>query len=71
MYCDLKSWEGGATSERGGRRKKYYLLTSHGQRTLEEAHQLRLELAKCTIMRFGFQSIKAAVIHPVTSLRNE
>lgn len=42
----LKSWEGGATSERGGRRKKYYLLTSHGQRTLEDAHQLRLELAK-------------------------
>lgn len=42
----LKSWEGGATSERGGRRKKYYLLTSHGQKVLEEAHRLRMELAK-------------------------
>ena len=42
----LKSWEGGATSERGGRRKKYYTLTTHGQSVLQEAHQLRLELGK-------------------------
>ncbi len=42
----LKSWEGGATTERGGRRKKYYLLTSYGKKILEEAHQLRIELGK-------------------------
>jgi len=42
----LKSWEGGATSERGGRRKKYYLLTAHGKKVLESAHQLRMELAR-------------------------
>ena len=42
----LKSWEGGATSERGGRRKKYYTLTTTGKRVLEEAHQLRMELSK-------------------------
>ncbi len=42
----LKSWEGGATSERGGRRKKYYLLTNHGRNVLEEAHLLRMELGK-------------------------
>lgn len=42
----LKSWEGGATTSRGGRRKKYYLLTSYGLKILEEAHQLRTELGK-------------------------
>lgn len=42
----LKSWVGGATAERGGRRKKYYTLTSFGRKVLEEAHQLRMELAK-------------------------
>lgn len=41
----LKSWEGGATAERGGRRKKYYLLTAYGQRSLEEQHALRMDLA--------------------------
>lgn len=42
----LKSWEGGATAERGGRRKKYYSLTSFGIKTLEEAHRLRMDLSK-------------------------
>jgi PadR family transcriptional regulator PadR len=42
----LTSWEGGATSERGGRRKKYYSLTSFGIKTLEEAHRLRMDLSK-------------------------
>ena len=41
----LKSWVGGATSERGGRRKKYYQLTNLGKSTLEEAHKLRMELS--------------------------
>lgn len=42
----LKSWEGGATSERGGRRKKFYTLTATGKKVLEEAHQIRTALAK-------------------------
>jgi DNA-binding PadR family transcriptional regulator len=42
----LKSWEGGATSERGGRRKKYYLLTTYSFKVLEEVHQMRVELSK-------------------------
>ena len=42
----LKAWEGGATQERGGRRKKFYTLTSTGKEVLQEAHQLRMELAK-------------------------
>lgn len=42
----LKSWEGGATSERGGRRKKFYILTAFGKKVLKEAHQLRMELSK-------------------------
>ena len=42
----LKSWEGGATSERGGRRKKFYILTAYGIKSLEEAHQIRAVLAK-------------------------
>lgn len=42
----LKSWEGGATTERGGRRKKFYILTAYGQRALEEHHALRMDLGR-------------------------
>ena len=42
----LKSWEGGATAERGGRRKKYYLLTAYGHRALEEQQRIRWELGR-------------------------
>ncbi len=42
----LKSHEGGATSERGGRRKKYYSLTASGKNTILEANRLRMEFAK-------------------------
>ena len=41
----LKSWEGGATSERGGRRKKYYSLTPIGKKALQEAHDVRAKLS--------------------------
>ncbi|MEM9327414.1 MAG: helix-turn-helix transcriptional regulator [Bacteroidota bacterium] len=34
--------EGGATSERGGRRKKYYQLTAFGTKALIEADELRM-----------------------------
>ncbi len=42
----LKSKMGGATQERGGRRKRYFVLTTSGRRTLEEAMKLKLQLYK-------------------------
>jgi PadR family transcriptional regulator, regulatory protein PadR len=42
----LKSKMGGATQERGGRRKRYFLLTVSGRKTLEEAMNLKLQLYK-------------------------
>jgi PadR family transcriptional regulator PadR len=42
----LKSKMGGATQERGGRRKRYFLLTVSGKKTLEEAMNLKLQLYK-------------------------
>ena len=32
------------TQERGGRRKRIFLLTAAGKRTLEEAHELRTQM---------------------------
>ncbi len=40
----LKSRMGGATQERGGRRKRFFLLTVSGKKTLEEAMRLKLQL---------------------------
>ncbi len=40
------SYEGGATKERGGRRKKFYQLTATGKKTLVEADSQRKQLAK-------------------------
>lgn len=40
----INSHEGGATSERGGRRKRYYQLTASGRRALIAAHELRSNL---------------------------
>ncbi len=42
----LQSHEGGATSERGGRRKKFYSLTSAGKEAIIEANRLRMEFSK-------------------------
>ncbi len=42
----LKSRMGGATQERGGRRKRFFLLTVAGRKTLEEAMRLKLQLYK-------------------------
>lgn len=35
---------GGATNERGGRRKRFFTLTTHGKQALDEAQSLRLKL---------------------------
>lgn len=40
----LKSWTGGATQERGGRRKRYYDLTREGKVALTTTKNLRDEL---------------------------
>ncbi|GHE63798.1 PadR family transcriptional regulator [Roseivirga thermotolerans] len=40
----VKSKMGGATNERGGRRKRYFELTSQGKKALDEAQSLRLKL---------------------------
>ena len=42
----LKSRMGGATQERGGRRKRFFLLTVSGKKTLEDAMKLKLQLYK-------------------------
>jgi DNA-binding PadR family transcriptional regulator len=42
----VKSKMGGATQERGGRRKRYFTLTVGGRRILEENMKLKLQLYK-------------------------
>jgi PadR family transcriptional regulator, regulatory protein PadR len=42
----LKSKMGGATQERGGRRKRYFQLTLSGKKTLEENIKMKLHLYK-------------------------
>lgn len=42
----IKSREGGATKSRGGRRKRFYTITSAGENTLIKANELRNELFK-------------------------
>lgn len=37
----LRSHEGGETSERGGRRKRFFLLTGTGKKALAESRDLR------------------------------
>jgi DNA-binding PadR family transcriptional regulator len=40
----LKSTFGGITEERGGRRKKYYVITALGKKTLDTQYQLRTSI---------------------------
>ena len=42
----VKSKMGGATQERGGRRKRFFSLTVGGRKVLEEAMKLKLQLYK-------------------------
>lgn len=37
----VKSRYGGITEDRGGRRKKFYVITALGKRMLDEQHELR------------------------------
>ncbi len=40
----LESKEGEETNARGGRRKRYFTITNHGKKALEEAKDLRMDL---------------------------
>lgn len=40
----VNSKMGGATKERGGRRKRYFLLTAYGKKALDDAQSLRMRL---------------------------
>ena len=40
----IDSSEGGATTERGGRRKRFYEITSYGRKALEQSFELRSSL---------------------------
>jgi PadR family transcriptional regulator, regulatory protein PadR len=42
----VKSRFGGITEDRGGRRKKYYVITALGKRILDSQYELRTELYK-------------------------
>lgn len=42
----VKSYMGGATNERGGRRKRYFELTSAGIKALQSIQEQRLKLWK-------------------------
>jgi PadR family transcriptional regulator, regulatory protein PadR len=42
----VKSRFGGITEDRGGRRKKYYVITAIGKRVLDSQYELRTELYK-------------------------
>ncbi|MBV6646830.1 MAG: helix-turn-helix transcriptional regulator [Cyclobacteriaceae bacterium] len=42
----ISSFEGGATKRRGGRRKRFYQITSAGRKALSDAHTLRSGLFK-------------------------
>jgi len=37
----VESYEGGATKERGGRRKRYYNMTAFGRKALDQSYNLR------------------------------
>ena len=42
----VKSWFGGITEDRGGRRKKFYTVSALGKRMLDEQHALRNSIYK-------------------------
>jgi DNA-binding PadR family transcriptional regulator len=50
----VKSKMGGATQERGGRRKRFFVLTASGKKTLDETMKLKLQLYK-QVPNFSFK----------------
>lgn len=52
----VKSEMGGATNERGGRRKRFFALTQTGRRVLEDTMELRLSLYN-KLPKFAFAAL--------------
>ena len=50
----IRSYEGGATNERGGRRKRFYEITSFGRKALDQSFELRSSLYK-TLPELGYE----------------
>ncbi len=40
----LESYEGGATNKRGGRSKRFYVITAYGRKALDDSFELRSTL---------------------------
>ncbi|MEL6925554.1 MAG: PadR family transcriptional regulator [Bacteroidota bacterium] len=51
----VKSEYGGITNQRGGRRKKYYVITALGKRVLDDQYMLRTRIYK-SIPKLSFGS---------------
>ncbi|SKC65817.1 PadR family transcriptional regulator [Ohtaekwangia koreensis] len=51
----IKSHFGGITEERGGRRKKFYVITAYGKKVLDQQYELRTELYQL-IPKISFSS---------------
>ncbi|WP_436517639.1 PadR family transcriptional regulator [Ekhidna sp. To15] len=49
----IVSHEGGATSERGGRRKRFYQITAYGRKALDQSYELRSSLYH-TLPKIGY-----------------
>jgi PadR family transcriptional regulator, regulatory protein PadR len=50
----VRSWFGGVTTDRGGRRKKFYAVTALGKRVLDHQYELRNSIYKL-IPKTAFQ----------------
>jgi PadR family transcriptional regulator PadR len=53
----VKSAMGGATAERGGRRKRYFSITAYGFKTLRESQEIRMRLWSQVPLKVGTKSI--------------
>ena len=69
----VKSSMGGATSERGGRRKRFFTLNQAGRQALDEIMTVRSDLYSRIpkLMVISYHTLKASRINPVESLRAE
>jgi len=53
----VKSLMAGATAERGGRRKRYFSITSYGHKVLRESQEIRTRLWSQMPMKLNTKSI--------------
>src|SRR5258706_3711221 len=53
----VKSVMAGATAERGGRRKRYFTITTYGYKALRESQEIRMHLWSLTPLKFNIKGI--------------